>query len=184
MIEEATVDGYGDSEQVDGYGDSEQAAGWFAMLEQHLTLPFETRVLGNAVTVTRIALSTDDRINAICTGGRGCARAGRHHAPAQNFLCPPCAPTLQRGTEPGIERERLVQTISWVWWVSPRLLSLLFGPFTRVVSPGLDWILVGPIALERSTGFPRRSKEWTASVRRTTPHLEGEWDVATLLPPP
>src|SRR5581483_4098359 len=34
-----------------------------------------------------------------------------------------------------IERERLVQTISWVWWVSPRLLSLLFGPFTWVRLP-------------------------------------------------
>jgi hypothetical protein len=61
MIEEATVD---------AYGDSEQATGWFTMIEQHLTLPFETQVLGTIVTVTRIALGTDDRINAICTRGR------------------------------------------------------------------------------------------------------------------
>jgi hypothetical protein len=35
----------------------------------------------------------------------------------------------------GIERERLVQTISWIWWVSPRRASFLFGPFTRVRLP-------------------------------------------------
>ena len=61
MIEEATVDAYGESEQV---------TGWFTMLEQHLALPFETQVLGTAVTVTKIDLGNDDRISAICTRGR------------------------------------------------------------------------------------------------------------------
>lgn len=34
MIEEATVD---------AYGESERATGWFTMIEQHLALPFETK---------------------------------------------------------------------------------------------------------------------------------------------
>ena len=41
MIEEATVD---------AYGDSEQTTGWYTMLEEHLALPFETTVLGVVVT--------------------------------------------------------------------------------------------------------------------------------------
>ena len=42
MIEEATVDAYGESEQV---------AGFYTMLDEHLALPFETTVLGIPVTV-------------------------------------------------------------------------------------------------------------------------------------
>jgi hypothetical protein len=61
MIEEATVD---------AYGEAEQATGWFTMFEEHLDLPFETQVLGATVTVTSIDLRGDDRINAICTSGR------------------------------------------------------------------------------------------------------------------
>jgi hypothetical protein len=61
MIEEATVD---------ANGESEQATGWFTMIEQHLAFPFETQVLGTTVTVTKIVLGNDDRISAICTCGR------------------------------------------------------------------------------------------------------------------
>ena len=61
MIEEATVD---------AYGESEQATGWFTMIEEHLKLPFETKVLGTVVTVARIDLRDDGRIVAICTRGR------------------------------------------------------------------------------------------------------------------
>jgi Calcium binding len=60
MIEEAIVDAH------DG---PEQATGWYTIFEQHLDLPFETRVLGVSVTVTRIHLGDDDRITAICTRG-------------------------------------------------------------------------------------------------------------------
>lgn len=61
MIEEATVD---------AYDDSEQATGWFTMFEQHLELPFETNVLGTAVTVTSLDLRDGGQIIAICTRGR------------------------------------------------------------------------------------------------------------------
>ena len=61
MIEEATVD---------AYGVSEQAMGWFTMFEEHLELPFETEVLGVPVRVTRIDHRDDDRLVAICVRGR------------------------------------------------------------------------------------------------------------------
>lgn len=58
MIEEATVD---------AYDESEQATGWFTMFEDHLELPFETKVLGAVVTVARIDLRDGGEIVAICT---------------------------------------------------------------------------------------------------------------------
>lgn len=61
MIEEATVD---------AYGDSEQATGWFTMLADNLELPFENEVLGVPVRVTRIDQRDDDRLVAICVRGR------------------------------------------------------------------------------------------------------------------
>src|SRR6266545_1944972 len=61
MIEEATVD---------AYGESEQATGWFTMLEQHLQLPFETKVLGIRVIVASIDLRDGGQITAICTRGQ------------------------------------------------------------------------------------------------------------------
>ena len=61
MIEEATVDCYSQSEQV---------TGWFTMIGEKLTLPFQTMVLGVPVTVERVELNKADQIVAICTHGR------------------------------------------------------------------------------------------------------------------
>ena len=61
MIEEATVD---------TYGESEQTTGWYTMLEEHLALPFDTTVLGVVVKVARLDLRGDNDIVAICTRGR------------------------------------------------------------------------------------------------------------------
>ncbi len=62
MIEEATVD---------AYGESEQTVGWYTMLEEHLVLPFDTEVLGVVVQVVRLDLHGDNNdIVAICTRGR------------------------------------------------------------------------------------------------------------------
>jgi hypothetical protein len=40
------------------------------MFEQHLELPFETKVLGIAISVTRIDLRDGGQIVALCTRGR------------------------------------------------------------------------------------------------------------------
>lgn len=61
MIEEATVD---------AYGEEEQATGWFTMFEEHVELPFETNVLGIPVTVASIDLRDGGQVVAICTRGR------------------------------------------------------------------------------------------------------------------
>ncbi len=60
LIEEATTDAYNESEQTGGF---------FAMLEENLTLPFVTQVLGQAVTVARLDLTNRDQIVAICSRG-------------------------------------------------------------------------------------------------------------------
>jgi hypothetical protein len=61
MVEEATVDAYGESEQV---------TGWFTMIEDNLAVPFETTVLGVPVTVERVDLDRE-QIVAVCRRGRG-----------------------------------------------------------------------------------------------------------------
>ena len=61
LIEEATVDACGDSEQVGGF---------HVMLEEHLAMPFKTEVLGVEVTVQRVDLSDDERIVAVCARGK------------------------------------------------------------------------------------------------------------------
>jgi hypothetical protein len=61
MIEQATVD---------AYGASEQATGWLAMFENYLELPFVTDVLGVPVTVETLELRADNRIVAVCQRGK------------------------------------------------------------------------------------------------------------------
>jgi len=61
MIEEATVD---------VYGESEQTTGWFTMIDANLAVPFETVVLGAPVIVERVDLNTSDQIVAVCRRGR------------------------------------------------------------------------------------------------------------------
>lgn len=60
MIEEATVDCYNEAEQVTGL---------LTVIEEHLTMPFETRILGAEVEVQRMDLTDDDQIVAICSRG-------------------------------------------------------------------------------------------------------------------
>ncbi len=57
LIEEATVD---------AYGESEQATAFLTMLEEHLALPFGATVLGEAVVVEKIDLSDADELIAMC----------------------------------------------------------------------------------------------------------------------
>ena len=61
LIEEATID---------AYGDEEQRTGLFTMIEENLSLPFDTEVLGVPVTVDRVDLTVNEEIVAICRRGR------------------------------------------------------------------------------------------------------------------
>jgi hypothetical protein len=58
MVEEATVDCYNESEQITGL---------FTVIEDELTVPFKTQVLGVDVTVEHLDLNDEDRIVAICS---------------------------------------------------------------------------------------------------------------------
>jgi hypothetical protein len=61
LIAEATVDCYNESECVTGF---------YTMLEDNLTVPFRTVVLGVDVTVTGLDLTEDEQITAVCTRGK------------------------------------------------------------------------------------------------------------------
>lgn len=61
LIEEATTD---------AYDESEQAGGFFAMIEENLSLPFTTQVLGQAVTVVKVDITGRDQIVALCAYGK------------------------------------------------------------------------------------------------------------------
>ena len=61
MIEEATADCHDESEQV---------TGWFTMLEEHLAVPFETKILGMSAIVERVDLNRSEQIVAVCSRGR------------------------------------------------------------------------------------------------------------------
>jgi hypothetical protein len=60
LVEEATVD---------AYGEDEQRVGFLTMIEDNLEVPFETEVLGVPVQVTAIALNDAEEIVAICKRG-------------------------------------------------------------------------------------------------------------------
>lgn len=52
MIDEATVDAYGESEQLGGF---------YTMIDDHLAVPFETTLLGVPVTVRGVDLTSNPR---------------------------------------------------------------------------------------------------------------------------
>jgi len=60
LIEEATVDAYGASEQMTGF---------YTMFENHLAMPFTTEVLGAEVTVEQVDMTDDDQIVVVCRRG-------------------------------------------------------------------------------------------------------------------
>jgi hypothetical protein len=65
LIAEATVDCYNDSECVTGF---------YTMLDDNLTVPFQTVVIGVDVTVAGIDLTDDEQIMAICARDRSTQR--------------------------------------------------------------------------------------------------------------
>ncbi|WP_042366627.1 hypothetical protein [Streptacidiphilus neutrinimicus] len=60
MIDEATVDAYGEDEQLTGL---------YTMIEETRAVPFNRTVLGIEVTVRGVYLTEDGRIIALCSRG-------------------------------------------------------------------------------------------------------------------
>jgi Calcium binding len=61
LVEEATVD---------AHGESEQRVGFYTLLDERLETPFDTEILGVTVTVERVDITDDEQIVAICRRGR------------------------------------------------------------------------------------------------------------------
>ena len=61
LVEEATVD---------AYGELEQATSFFYVVEEHLSLPFETRVLGLSAKVEKVDLAGREEIVVVCRCGK------------------------------------------------------------------------------------------------------------------
>jgi hypothetical protein len=55
---------------VDACGESEQRVGFYTLLDERLETPFNTEILGVAVTVERIDMTDDEQIVALCRSGR------------------------------------------------------------------------------------------------------------------
>ena len=79
MIEEATVD---------AYGEGEQAVGFLTMLEEHLKVPFKTTVFDVSVIVRRVDITQVNEVVAICQRGRH-----RQAIPIQSLPLPVPRPT-------------------------------------------------------------------------------------------
>jgi hypothetical protein len=61
MIEEATVDAYGEAEQTGGF---------FTMIEEYLAVPFSTTILGVEAVVKKIDMTNAGEIVAVCHRGK------------------------------------------------------------------------------------------------------------------
>ena len=82
-ISKARLEALLDEATVDCYGESEQVTGIFTMIEDNLRLPFETAVLGTRVTITSVDLTDNEQIVAICVRGRD-----RQRIPIVDLLLP------------------------------------------------------------------------------------------------
>ncbi len=59
-----------DDALVDACGEAEQATAFYTMIEDHLTLPIKTAILGIAVTVERVELNDRDDVVFVCRRGK------------------------------------------------------------------------------------------------------------------
>jgi hypothetical protein len=67
---DADLDGLIEEATVDAYGDGEQLTGLYTMIDDGLVVPFATEVLGVPVTVERVELTDDGQVVAVCRRGR------------------------------------------------------------------------------------------------------------------
>ncbi|SCE69393.1 Calcium binding [Micromonospora purpureochromogenes] len=68
-LSRAELDALVDEATVDAYNDDEQLTGLYTLIEEHLAVPFTTRVLGVEVVVRRVDLR-HGAVVAVCHRGR------------------------------------------------------------------------------------------------------------------
>lgn len=61
LVEEATVD---------AYGEAEEAGGWLAMIDDNVSFPFEVELLGVNATVAGVDMTDDCELVALCRRGK------------------------------------------------------------------------------------------------------------------
>jgi hypothetical protein len=83
-ISHARLDELIEESIVDCYNESEQISGFFCMLEDRLTVPFTTKLLGQEVSVEKIDLTEQNEIVAVCRQGRHRQRVGILDLPLPN----------------------------------------------------------------------------------------------------
>ncbi|MGW7003743.1 hypothetical protein ACWGCW_13160 [Streptomyces sp. NPDC054933] len=91
QLSEAQLDDLVARATVDAYDDKEQLVGLFAMIAEHLAVPFKTVVLGVEVTVQKADLLPGSQIVAVCTRGE--------HRQAIGILDLPVPDTAPEGAE-------------------------------------------------------------------------------------
>ena len=102
-LSEAELDALIDEATVDCYNEDEELAGFAVMIEDNLAVPFETMVLGVAVTV--------EKINQLDPGSSRSASAGSTGRPSPSSTCR-CQTRLRRApngsppTATGWDRKR------------------------------------------------------------------------------
>ena len=67
---DAELDALAEQALVDAYDEYEQLASFYVVIEEHLAVPFQTTVLGDEVTVTKIDLLSGTGIVALCSRGK------------------------------------------------------------------------------------------------------------------
>ncbi len=66
----ATLDRLIEQATVDANGESEQRTGFYTMIEEEVAFPFTTAVLGVEVTVKGVDFNSADEIVAVCVRGK------------------------------------------------------------------------------------------------------------------
>jgi hypothetical protein len=122
MIEEATVDAYGESEQV---------VGFYTMLDEHLAVPFETTLLGMPVTIRGVDVTGRDEIVAICRRQRRPVPSGSRRTaagPAEPDGLPGWPSAQPVALAAGQERRARRTRLSLTGDIAPAVISRTASP--------------------------------------------------------
>ena len=68
-LSKAKLEALIDEATVDAYGEGEQKVGLLSMMQEHLALPFAISLLGVEATVEKVTMTSDGRIVAVCQRG-------------------------------------------------------------------------------------------------------------------
>ena len=68
-LDDETYDAYAEQALTDAYGEYEQRGGWYELINQNLSVPFKTSILGIEAIVVKVDLNEDSQVVALVTRG-------------------------------------------------------------------------------------------------------------------